>query len=273
MIETVKGNLPSIFLASPHSEAEILLHGAHLTRWQPRDAENVIFVSSQSAWQADKPIRGGVPICFPWFGPHARHSDAPLHGWARLCEWQLQSAADGEAVLTLERDDWQLLFRVRAGHDLELALEIRNRAAHARRCEAALHTYFAVGDIEQVAVHGLYEAEYLDKNENFTRKTETEAAISIAGETDRIYFSHATVEIEDVANARKVLVEKSGAGATVVWNPGREKAAMLPDFGDDEWRTMLCVETAAVSDCALEVGPQATHIISARIRLEEYSRI
>ncbi|HEX8550588.1 MAG TPA: D-hexose-6-phosphate mutarotase [Abditibacteriaceae bacterium] len=266
-IQESKDGLPFISLTSLEGKAEICLHGAQVTRWQPGDGDNVIFVSTQSEWQADKPIRGGVPICFPWFGPHARDKDAPLHGWARLCEWQLQSAAEDEAVLSLERDGWQLLYRVRVGRDLELALEIRNGASHTKRCEAALHTYFAVGDIERVMVHGLAAAEYLDKTEDFARKTEETPALKIVGETDRIYFSHATVEIEDQANVRRIIVEKSGAGATVVWNPGREKAAAMPDFGDDEWRTMLCVETAAVSECALELAPNETHIVSARLRV------
>jgi glucose-6-phosphate 1-epimerase len=157
---------------------------------------------------------------------------------------------------------------LRAGAELDLELKIENRAQKARRCEAALHTCFSVGDIRQASVYGLQGAPFVDKTRGGTRDTQHENVLLITGETDRVSFSSSTVEIWDAALGRKIVIEKTGANATVVWNPWIAKAAALPDFGDDEWQTMLCVETAAALDTALHIEAGATHTLTTRIRVE-----
>ena len=266
--ETGTGGLAFVALRNEQAEADFYYHGAHLARWKPRGEAEVLWLSRESLWQRDKPIRGGVPICFPWFGPNARDAALPAHGWARLAQWKVVSADDESATMELEHDDWQLQFRVVAGKELEMAFEIRNRSAHTRQCEIALHTYFSIQDIAQVGVAGLQGAQFLDKTRALEQHTQSEEVLKIEGETDRVYFSHETIEIRDEAAGRKIVIEKSGSGATVVWNPGPKKAAAMPDFGDDEWTKMICVETANVADCALELGENATHIITARVRIE-----
>ena len=266
--EIGSGGLPFVALRNEQAEAEIYRHGAHLARWKPRGASEVLWLSRESLWHSDKPIRGGVPICFPWFGPNAHDATAPPHGWARTSQWSLVEADDESATMELEQGDWQLQFRVVAGSELEMAMEIRNRSAHTRQCEIALHTYFCVEDIAQVGVAGLQGAPFIDKTRAMEQRTQNESVLKIEGETDRIYNSRETIEILDEAMKRKIVVEKSGSGATVVWNPGPKKAAAMPDFGDDEWTKMICVETANVADCALELAPNGTHIMTARVRIE-----
>lgn len=260
--------MPRVELSNAQSAATIFHHGAHLTNWTPAGAAPVLWVSKRSQWRADKAIRGGVPLCFPWFGPHPSDKDAPAHGWARVSQWKLEIQTGEMACFTSLHEDWALRYTVRAARELELELEMENRANHTRRCEAALHTYFAVEDVRQTIIRGLQGAPFVDKTRGGARKVQPETDLEIIGETDRVYFSEASVEIHDRAAARTIVIEKSGAGATVVWNPWIAKAAAMPDFGDDEWTQMLCVETANALDCALEIAPGAAHTLKAIIRVE-----
>lgn len=261
------GAMPRVELSNCDGTATIFKHGAHLTAWTPREAAPVLWVSAHSAWSDDKPIRGGVPLCFPWFGPNVDDAAAPVHGWARISTWELLEQDESSATFGLERDGWELRYTVRLARELELELAIRNVAATARTCSAALHTYFAIGDVRRCTVHGLEGAEYVDKVRGGERALQ-DGAVEIGGETDRVYFSEAPVQIHDETLRRKVTVSKTGSGATVVWNPWIAKAAAMPDFGDDEWEGMLCVETANALDTALAVGAGRTHVMSARIAID-----
>jgi D-hexose-6-phosphate mutarotase len=181
---------------------EVYLHGAHVTAWQPSGAAPVLWVSRDSLFEAAKPIRGGVPICFPWFAAHATDTTAPMHGFARLAEWHLADAtsAGGAVHLSFELTDdeasrksawphrFRAEFRVSLGERLGLALDVSNPGEAPLAYEAALHSYFAVGDIRQVTVTGLGGTDYLDKVEGFSRKRQDETPIGFVGETDRIYL-------------------------------------------------------------------------------------
>src|SRR5262245_45086921 len=165
-LETGEGGLPRLTIVNPPARAEIYLHGAHVTAWQPAGHAPVLWMSGQSLWSAAKPIRGGVPICFPWFGPHASDASAPSHGFARLRDWTLVEARDGdrgETHLAFELSPeaspaaaWPHAFtatyRVSVGTSLSLSLEVHNPAAEMFTFEEALHTYFAVRDIREVEI-------------------------------------------------------------------------------------------------------------------------
>jgi len=260
---------------SPLCDATIYLHGAHLTHWQPRGESPVLFLSRSSEFAPDRAIRGGVPIIFPWFG--ARENKAS-HGWARRSEWKIESARerDGEIEIVFglaSRDVPEseqacgLRFLVRAGAGMTMQLEIENKSDSPLVFQSALHTYFAVADIREVEIEGLCGAEFLDKVAGLQR-VETQARLRVDGEIDRIYASQATVTIDDMKLARRIIVEKSGSNETVVWNPWIDKAAALPDFGDDEWSQMLCVETAKTSE--IELAPRQTHRMTVTVRVEKY---
>ena len=267
-IDEGRGSLPRVSVTSNLATAEIYLHGAHLTQWQPRGAKPVLFMSEKSWFEPGKPIRGGVPVCFPWFGPKP---DSPAHGFARISSWDLVSCAvqpDGavRAAFQLGSDESTIGLTFTIGGTLEMDLEVRSKAAFT--FEEALHTYFAVADVRQVSVDGLANTDYLDKVDAFKRKTQSPEPIRIAGETDRVYLNtRTTCTVHDPGLGRTLTIEKEGSGTTVVWNPWIAKAKAMPDFGDDEWPQMICVETANVGDGAVRLDAGGSHRMSVRIRV------
>ncbi len=275
-----RNGLDRLAIATVRCTAEVYLHGAHVTAWQPTGADPVIWVSGDSHFHADKPIRGGVPICFPWFAAHATDASAPMHGFARLREWALSGAEDrdGEVQVTFlltddetsRRSAWPHKFRaeyrVTFGDRLALALDVTNAGDVPLTFEAALHTYFAVANVREVGVTGLERTEYLDKVEGFARRREGDAPIRFAGETDRIYTqTESTCTIHDPGRRRRIAIAKTGSQSTIVWNPWIDKARAMPDFGDHEWPSMLCIETANVRDAAVPLEPGSHHTMTAVI--------
>jgi glucose-6-phosphate 1-epimerase len=224
-----------------------------------------------------------VPLVFPWFGPRGGGQAGPMHGFARIMEWTVAGSRrrpDGvvEFDLTLGPDDttrefgfsdFQLAFHAAVGPQLEMSLEVRNSSGAALPFEAAMHTYFAVGDIQQVAISGLEGTTYIDKTDNFQRKSQPAMPIRIAKETDQVHVNTtATCVIGDPAWQRRIVVEKSGSSTTVVWNPWIEKTRTLGDMTPEDWRGMLCVETANAGEDAVQLAPGASHRMSATIRVE-----
>jgi D-hexose-6-phosphate mutarotase len=277
-----RNGLPRVQIATAEATGEVYLHGAHVTAWQPAGATPVIWVSRDSLFAADKAIRGGVPICFPWFAAHATEASAPMHGFARLAAWQLADAVAAGGAVHLSfvltdseasrRSAWphrfRAEFRVSVGARLGMALDVSNPGPAAFSYEAALHTYFAVGDIRRVTVTGLSGTDYLDKVDGFARKRQPDAPIAFTGETDRIYLdTEATTVIHDPALRRRVEVAKSGSQSTIVWNPWSERARALADFGDDQWPEMLCIETANVRERAVTLEAGSHHSMKASISL------
>jgi glucose-6-phosphate 1-epimerase len=281
--EDAPNGLTRAVIATPLAESEIYLHGAHVTTWVPRGQRPVLFTSSRSQYAPGKPIRGGVPLVFPWFGPRGGGQAGPMHGFARLMEWtvagsRLRPDSVVEFDLTLGPDDtthelgipdFQLTFQVTVGSRLEMSFEVRNAAGASLPFEAAMHTYFAVGDIQQVAISGLEGTTYLDKTDGFQRKLQPATPIRIAKETDQVHVkTTATCVIDDPAWQRRIVVEKSGSATTVVWNPWIEKTRTLADMAPEDWRGMLCVETANAGEDAVQLAPGASHRMSATIRVE-----
>jgi len=281
--EPGRNGLTRLSVTSPRCVGEVYVHGAHITAWQPTGAAPVIWVSGESLFAPDKAIRGGVPICFPWFGAHAADASAPMHGFARLRDWSLAAAdeRDGEVHLTFalvsddasRRSAWPhefaAEFRVAMGRQLAMALNVTNTGTTPVRFEAALHTYFAVKDVRTVGVTGLEGTEYLDKVRDFARTREGQSPITFTRETDRVYLdTESTVVIHDTGLSRRVAIAKTGSRSTVVWNPWIGRARAIADFGDDEWPSMLCVETANVRDAAIELQPGSHHTMTAGITVE-----
>ena len=262
------GGLPKIDITSKNATAEIYLHGAHITGFQKKGEPPLLFMSRESAFAADKAIRGGVPICFPWFG--GRDGDV-AHGFARITPWELiktAAAPDGTVTVRLRlpeiptRAEWKGLqaeFIVTVSDELTMELHVTNASGRAFPFEGILHSYFAVGDISQVSITGLKGLQYIDKVDNFARKEETGDALRINSEVDRV-FLNATgpVEIDDVKWRRKIRVEKTGSVSTVVWNPWIAKSRAMSDFGDEEYPGMVCVEAGNVGDNKITLAPGKT---------------
>lgn len=256
-LSTGNGGLPKVTVTSDWSAAEIYLHGAHVTHFQKNGEPPVLFMSKASRFQHDSPIRGGIPVIFPWFGSREGY---PAHGFARLQDWELIETCDVKGCVHLlfkmvqpaaaaELPAFTAHFFVFLSQTLSCDLIIANKSQHNLSFEDCLHTYFQVGDINQISVTGLKGVEYLDQMEHFARKRETNDEIKITCETDRIYLNTgSTVEIHDAKLQRRIRVAKSGSRATVLWNPWINKSKRMPDFGDDEFHNMVCVESCNVSE-------------------------
>jgi glucose-6-phosphate 1-epimerase len=282
-LEPGPGGLERLRLEASEGEAHVFLHGGHVSHFQPKGERPVLWLSGVSRFERTHAIRGGVPVCFPWFGPKPGAPDAPMHGFARILPWALvevtrEPAGRLEARLELTaeaaarggfRQELGVTLTLSVGRSLRLTLAVHNEGAAPARFEEALHSYFAVSDVTSVRVHGLEATSYLDKTEAMARKPGAAGAVAISAETDRVYLdTTATVTIEDPGWDRRVVVAKTGSASTVLWNPWVAKARAMPDFGDDEWPRMLCVETANVGEQALTLAPGATHVMTATLGVE-----
>lgn len=280
--ELGEGGLIRLAVETLSAEAHIYLQGAHVTHFQPANSEAVLFLSRESLWEQGKAIRGGVPICFPWFGPRTGFPGSPAHGFARTSEWgvaevMVDAGGTVTAVLELTSDDatrqlwphdWILRHRVSIGSRLAMTLEVENRSETPIEFEEALHTYLAVQDARQVAVSGLSGVEYLDKVDGLKRKVQNAEPITIVGETDRVYLNTATTcEVDDLPGAQRLRVSKTGSATTVVWNPWVAKAAAMADFADDEWLEMVCIETANAGENTITLESGGVHRMQSAIEV------
>jgi D-hexose-6-phosphate mutarotase len=253
------GDLARLQITTAWSNAEVYLHGAHITHFERKKEPPVLFMSKLSRFNEGSPIRGGIPIIFPWFG--SREGEA-AHGFARIQTWELREVAQlpaGGVKLRLSLPDspaaalfqkFSADYSITIGKTLTAELTVANLSPHQDfTFENCLHSYFTVGDISAVSITGLKGTDYLDKTENLSRKTERAEHIKISQETDRIYLdTSAPVEIHDSNLRRRIRIEKSGSLSTVIWNPWVEKAEQMPDFGGDEFQKMICVESGNVAE-------------------------
>lgn len=260
------GGLPKVAITTDASTAEVYLHGAHVTDFKKRGEPSLLFTSQCSRFEAGQPIRGGIPIIFPWFG--ARDGEG-AHGFARNVSWLLQDTAitpGGGVSLRFafpgarENALWApftAFYTATVTDRLTLELAITNTSSDQDlTLENCLHTYFGVGDVRNISVHGLKGADYLDKVDGFARKTESNEGIRVTSEVDRVYLNTtAAVEIRDPDLGRRILIEKSGSASTVLWNPWIAKSQQLSDFGNDEYLRMICVESGNVAANKLVLPP------------------
>ena len=250
------GGLTKTVVTTNTSAAEIYLHGSHVTGFQKNGESPLLFMSDKSLFAPGKAIRGGVPICFPWFGSR---EGLPAHGFARVMAWELVATTalpDGSVCVRFQLPEnagganaflGKVDFIVTVNDALTMELHVTNPVAEPLIFEECLHAYFSVGDINDIAITGLKGAHYLDKTDNNARKLETGDAIKIVSETDRVYLdTTGAVEIHDAKLRRIIRVEKGGSASTVVWNPWIAKARAMADFGDEEFRGMVCVEAGNV---------------------------
>jgi len=261
------GGLPKIDVRTNWSTAEVYLHGGQVTHFQKNGEKPLLFCSQLSRFQEDSAIRGGVPIVFPWFG--AREGEEMAHGFARISEWELHETGalpEGGAMLrfhlpeTAKSSTWppcSLVLVVTVTDKLKMDLVVTNSASDADfTFENCLHTYFTLGDISAVVVKGLKNTRYLDKQENYAEKADAADQIEIKAEVDRTYLDTAeAVEIIDRSLKRRILIEKMGSMSTVVWNPWIDKARQMSDFGDEEYKQMICVESGNVARNKVTLAP------------------
>jgi glucose-6-phosphate 1-epimerase len=279
--EAGAGGLPRLAIATDAAEAHIYLHGAHLTHYRPAGAaQPLLFMSRCSQFAAGQPIRGGVPVCFPWFSGKPEVPNAPGHGFARLRQWQpqrLERRGDDVVVdMTLSDDDdgramWPHRFKATMrfviGAQLEMTLQVLNIDDQPFTFTEAMHTYLLVGDVRQVRISGLEDADYHSKVKSDVRPAPGQP-ITFNSVTDRVYCNNtARCVLHDPVFDRRIIVDKAGSKSTVVWNPWIDRAQAMPDFGDEEWPSMVCIETANAHDDTVTLRPGETHEMTAWLRL------
>ena len=274
--------LAAVRVRSASASGLVYLQGAHVAAWQPSAQAPLIFMSEQAVYGPGKALRGGVPICFPWFGAHAEHKEYPAHGFARTRSFAYRGArldAQGRTELEFTLDSspeteaffpfaFSVRYRVAFGPSLGLEFEVVNRSSQAFVFEEALHSYFAVSDVKQVSLRGLQGANYVDKVSALAHFTEAAAELRITGETDRVYDSAATCQIVDPGLKRTIRVEKEHSASTVIWNPWAERAAQMADLGGAAWPGMLCVESANVGKSKITLAPGAAHLLRVLVTCE-----
>jgi glucose-6-phosphate 1-epimerase len=252
---------------------ELFVQGAQVTAWRPTGQAPVIFTSPNAVFAPGVAIRGGIPVIFPWFGPHPTDPAAPQHGLVRAADWRLDSVERHTDAVTLalshSLEGFALTYRVTFGAELHLELAVRNTADRAASFEQALHTYFAVSDVERVSVSGLEYCPFIDKTADFARRPPADAPLSLAHETDSVYLgTPGTLTLHDPGAGRRIAIAKTGAASAIVWNPWAEKAAAMADLGAANWRSMICVETGNVADDGIGLAAGAEHRMTTRIRVD-----
>ena len=271
-------------IANRQAKSTISLQGAHVMTFEPAGEKPVIWLSPAAKLARGKSIRGGVPICWPWFGAHATDSTFPAHGFARTVLWQVvasEALSDGSTRITFELPQdlisaaqWPHACRVRnivtVGKEMTVELVTENTGQSMFEIGEALHTYFAISDVDKIRITGLDGCTYLDKVDDWQRKTQA-GAVTIATEVDRVYMdTDADCVIDDSGYGRAIRIAKRGSRSTVVWNPWIEKAAKMGDFGSDTgYRGMVCVESANAADNLVKVAAGATHSLHVTYSVEK----
>jgi len=274
------GGLAKVVVATPHVNSEMYLHGGHVTSWAPAEFGEVLYLSPNSRWQDGRAIRGGIPICFPWFGDKRDDPDAPAHGFVRTAPWELGAITvigddvavsmfieNREGPSTSWPSSFHLACRVTFGAQLKQELIVTNTGASSFQFEEALHTYFLVGQAQSAYVQGLDGADFLDKTDGYSQKSQS-GDIRFISETDRVYLdTQKDVTLIDPAIMRRITLSKNNSSTTVVWNPWDNGAQSLGDLGEGQWKRMICVETSNVGRYAIQIAPGESHTMIATIRV------
>lgn len=266
-------------LKSPGGNAEICLHGAHVTAFVPNGQPPVIWVSPDAVYAPERAIRGGIPVCWPWFADHPENPDMPAHGVARTSQWEVTASSVVSDAVRIEfklpagiaapvAPDIELKLAVTLTDSLDLELTTTNQSGTQFSLTQALHTYLHVGAIEKVSIEGLNEALYLDKVESY-REVQQEGDVIVNSETDRMYQNTtADILVKDAELDRTIRVGKTGSSTTVVWNPWITKAEKMADFTNEEFHHMVCVEATNAADDVIVLDPGTRHTLGTRIAVE-----
>ncbi|HAF45466.1 MAG TPA: D-hexose-6-phosphate mutarotase [Gallionellaceae bacterium] len=270
-------------VANHHALSNIALQGAHIATFQPRGEEPVIWLSPKAKFAPGKSIRGGVPICWPWFGPHKNESKLPGHGYARTVPWDVletKALPDGSTFLRFAlvesdatRAQWphasSVQLEVTVGKALRVELVTTNTGKETFELGEALHTYLQISDVANMTIYGLENCEYLDKVKDFARFNQQDGIV-VESEVDRVYVNtSADCVIEDKGLKRAIRVAKQGSKSTVVWNPWTEKAEKMGDFGPALHRDMVCVESGNALENVVTLAPGETHRLVAVYSVEK----
>ncbi len=273
-----KGGLLNAEISNAHASASVSLYAGQVLAWQPKAAQHeVLFLSKQAYYQPGKAIKGGVPICWPWFGADPQGKGRPAHGFARTSEWEVLKTASlgngatqlvlglklNESTRSLWAGDIEAQLDIVVGKTLRLALTTFNHGHQAIELSQALHTYFAVGDIAKTSVRGLEGTTYIDKVDGGKQKVQS-GEMTVSAEVDRIYSGVKNdLQIHDAALNRVIHIHAGGSASAVVWNPWKDIAAGMADLGDEDYRHLLCVETTNAGSDVVKLAAGAEYVLTA----------
>ena len=276
------GGLIMAEVSNDHAKARISTYSGQVLSFRPHGEEELLFVSEFAYHQPGKAIKGGIPVCWPWFGPDPEGKGRPSHGFVRTAQWEVlltQQMENGATRLRLgitENDEtlaawphnFALALEVTVGRELDVSLITINTEGNDLPLTQALHTYFRVGNIDRVAVEGLDGCIYIDKTDDAKEKRQ-QGAVTISGQTDRIYTGvSGDLSISDPSLSRRIRIRSEGSNSAVVWNPWIERSAEMGDFGDAEYKQMICVETANAGPDQVTVPGDGEYRLSTSYSLE-----
>ena len=275
-----ESGLPFVSLVNRYAACEMSLYGGHVLDYRPVGLGPVLFVSKRAVFEPGKPIRGGIPVCWPWFGQAGGGGAVPLplHGFARILSWELAATEyTGDATeirLSLADSDrtrqmWDFAFslklRVRLEQQLTLELVTENRDTRPFDFSQGFHPYFRVSDSAAVSVQGLDGAAFTDHPS--TERQQQHGALTLRGETNRIYTPLTNeIAIHDAKLKRATLITFAGTRNAVVWNPWSERIGLFEDLAPDDYTRMLCVEPANIGDTSITLAPGERHTLKMDIQ-------
>lgn len=282
-----KGGFPLIEIHNAKASAAISVYSGQVLSFQPKsEAQDLMFVSDKAYYQTGKATKGGIPICWPWFGPDPEGLGRAAHGFVRNRMWnmvQSHTTAEGDTQVTLGLSDtpetqsiWPQAFElnlvVTVGESLTVELVTRNKGDAPFTLTQALHTYFKVGDVNQVQVLGLDGVSYLDKTNGGAEKTQV-GAVTISQEVDRVYTNVTAPEltIADPVFDRRICITAQGSKTAIVWNPWVDITAGMADLDDADYQRFVCVETANAANDVVTIAPGAEARLVANYRVKRGS--
>ncbi len=279
------GGLAMIEIANGLATATISPYAGQVLAYRPADAaDDLLFVSERAYFERGKAIKGGIPICWPWFGPDPEGKGRGGHGFVRAWPWEVRackSQPDGLTLVMLGLADdadtralwphfFNLWLEVAVGATLSVALITRNAGDAPIRITQGLHAYFKVGDATQVQVEGLAGCTYIDKAaDGGDARIVQQGPVTVAREVNRIYEQvPARLTIADPVLNRRIRIDSEHSRTCVVWNPWIETAHAMDDLDDLDYQRFLCVETVNTASEVIEIPPQGESRISAEYRIE-----
>ncbi len=278
-----KGGFPVVEVNNKRAKAKISVYSAQVLSFQPDgETEDLLFVSENAYYQTGKATKGGIPICWPWFGPDPDGLGRASHGFVRNRMWSLLSAEetpDGETKVRLgvtadeeTLEIWphrfELVMEILVGTQLRVTLITQNTGDEAFSITQAFHAYFTIGDVTQVRVLGLEDKTYLDKANGGAAKTQS-GAIAISEETDRIYMDvPPELVIDDEALGRRIHISTTGSHTAIVWNPWKEISMKMADLEEQDYQRFICVETANAENEVIEISPSDDYRLQAVYTVE-----
>ena len=282
---TGEGGWPFIQVATEQARALISVYGGQVLTFHPTDArEPLLFVSQRAHYQPGKAIKGGVPICWPWFGPDLEGKGRPAHGFMRNRMWEVRETAcspEGVVRIVLGATDtaetqaiwprsFALQLEITIGTTLNLELMTRNTGTQPCTITQALHPYFRVGDIRQTQVTGLENTRYIDKTNDNLEKDQV-GAVTIETEVDRIYqaIGSSDLVIHDQAWQRRIRITSKGNRTAVVWNPWAKMTAEMSDLADEDYLHFICVETTNAATDRAHIPPGSEFKLAAHYKIEQ----